>query len=282
MATVNDNCTIAGVTQSVAVGTVINSQVGVTLTVTDAAGNFRTCTFNVIPFDVTPPAVLCPQNIQVNFDNNCSYVLGGYHGLVQVADNCVNTVISQQPAEGTVISGTAQVVFTVVDQGGNSASCSFNVIPSDNAAPTIVCPQNQTVAFGPNCQYQLLDYATQATIDDNCSSNPTTPQFPPVGSIIVANTVVTITVEDANGNDAQCSFAIQPTDQTNPVITACAPDQTLIVGANCQLVVSDYRSLILANDNCDATLQLTQYPAGGTSYNGIGSGLATIVVTDDA
>jgi hypothetical protein len=282
MATVNDNCPNTGVAQSVAAGTVISNTVGVTLTATDASGNVGTCTFNVIPFDVTAPAVLCPQDIQVSFDGNCGYVLTDYYGLVQVADNCTNTIISQLPASGTVISGPTEVVFTVVDDGGNSASCSFDVIPSDNLAPTIACPLNQVVAFGPNCQYQLLDYAAQSTIDDNCSSNLSTSQFPPVGSIIVANTTVTLTVEDDNGNNAQCSFAVQPTDQTNPVITACAPDQTIIVGANCELVVPDYRLLVSANDNCDATLQLVQYPAPGTAFTFSGTGTLTIVVTDDA
>lgn len=282
MAGVNDNCAIASVTQSIAAGTVISNTVGVILTATDASGNVGTCMFNVIPFDVTAPAVLCPQNLQVNFDGNCGYVLTDYHGLVQVADNCTNTVIEQQPAEGTVISGTTAVVFTVEDDGGNTATCSFNVIPSDNLAPTIVCPADQVIALGPNCQYQLLNYATQATIEDNCSSNLSTSQFPPVGSIILTNTTVTITVEDDNGNDSQCSFAIQPTDQTNPVITACAPGQTIIASSNCGIIIPDVRSLVSAHDNCDATLQITQFPAGGTSFNVVGSGLATIVVTDDA
>ncbi|MCF8464392.1 MAG: HYR domain-containing protein [Flavobacteriales bacterium] len=282
MATVNDNCTIASVTQSIAAGTVISNTVAITLTATDDSGNIGTCAFNVIPFDVTAPSVLCPQDIQVSFDVNCGYSLSDYQGLVQVADNCANTLISQQPAEGTLISGPTEVVFTVVDDGGNSATCSFDVIPSDNQAPTIVCPDDQEVALGPNCQYPLADYSAQSIIDDNCSVSLSTSQFPPVGSVILSTTTVTISIEDDNGNQAQCSFVVQPTDQTAPIITTCAPGQTIIASSNCGIVIPDVRSLVSANDNCDATLQITQYPAGGTSFVGIGSGVAIIVVTDDA
>ena len=282
LATVDDNCTIAGVTQSVSVGTVISSQVGVTLTVTDGAGNSESCTFNVVPVDATNPTATCPQDIPVNFNANCGFVLTDYRALVQVADNCTNTIINQVPDEGTVISTQTEVVFTIIDGGGNTTTCSFDVIPEDNEPPVVTCPQNEVVAFDANCQFELLDYASQATIEDNCGTNISATQFPPVGTIILSNTVVSITVEDDNGNDAQCSFAIQPTDQVDPVITVCPADQTITLPANCQSVVPDFRSMAMAVDDCDAILEFTQFPAPGTSFAEAGFGQVTIVVTDDA
>ncbi|MBK9335066.1 MAG: hypothetical protein IPM98_00200 [Lewinellaceae bacterium] len=64
----SDNCTAnPAVTQSIAAGTLINSDVLVTITVTDGAGNSATCDVLVKVIDTTPPSAVC-QDITLQLD----------------------------------------------------------------------------------------------------------------------------------------------------------------------------------------------------------------------
>ena len=283
LASASDNCQLSSLSQSISVGTVITAQTTIVLTATDNAGNTATCSLEVIPVDVTNPVISCPQDLEVDFDNGCQFFLDDYSSLVQIADNCLNTLFIQTPAFGTAISGQTTLVMSVEDEAGNTASCSFEVIPTDNSLPTITCPQNLTVDLDNNCQFEIPDYRSQAITEDNCSSvGLLVGQFPPLGTIINSNTVVTLTVEDDNGNEADCSFALEAQDTVAPVITTCPADLALTINGNCETVVSDFTLQVVATDNCDGVVVISQIPAVGTSLIGAGSNLITMVATDDS
>jgi hypothetical protein len=74
---------------------------------------------------------------------------------------------------------------------------------------------------------------------------------------------------------AGCTIAVNCATEANaPVITACAPNQTL---SSCSGTLPDYRPLIAAFDDCDFTI--TQSPAPGTSLSSLGNGDHTITFT---
>ena len=74
---------------------------------------------------------------------------------------------------------------------------------------------------------------------------------------------------------AGCTIAVNCATEANaPVITACAPNQTL---SSCSGTLPDYRPLIAAFDDCDFTI--TQSPAPGTSLSSLGNGNHTITFT---
>jgi hypothetical protein len=74
---------------------------------------------------------------------------------------------------------------------------------------------------------------------------------------------------------AGCSITVNCATEANaPVITACAPNQTL---SSCSGTLPDYRPLISAFDDCDFTI--TQSPAPGTSLSTLGNGNHTITFT---
>ena len=74
---------------------------------------------------------------------------------------------------------------------------------------------------------------------------------------------------------AGCTIAVNcATETIAPVITACAPNQTL---SSCSGTLPDYRPLISAFDDCDFTI--TQSPAPGTSLSSLGNGNHTITFT---
>ena len=110
--------------------------------------------------DNQPPTITCPSNVFMNAGGATSIVVNGLAPTVN--DNCSTTVTynltgattgsGNNDASGTTFNlGTTNVEYTVVDFGGNSASCSFQVIVDNNAS---------------NLIYVEID-----TLDIICSSN---------------------------------------------------------------------------------------------------------------
>lgn len=282
LAVTDDNCSSAMiVTQSISAGTSISGSVTVTLTVDDGNGNSDDCSFSVDPSDDTDPVVTCPSTFFVSLNASCEYLLEDYKPEVVASDNCNATNITQSPIEGTAINSTTQVLITVSDLSGNSVTCLFDVVPSDDIDPTFACPNNESVSLDENCQYQLGDYTSVAIVGDNCSSTITVGQFPPSGTVILNTTVVTLTAEDESGNEVMCSFVVQPEDNTDPVIAQCPLDQTATLNAACSLALPDFTSLITGTDNCDISLLYQQIPLAGSTISGTGTYQIEVGVVDD-
>ncbi|MCB0431409.1 MAG: HYR domain-containing protein [Flavobacteriales bacterium] len=279
LATVSDNCGSPTVTQSPSIGTVVTSDVTVTLTATDGSGNFVTCSFTALFVDSTAPAITCPGNQTLIASNNCDASLPDYTSMVTVTDNCDGAPsLTQSPAAGTTISSSTTVTMSSTDASGNTATCTFQVTLQDTTSPVISCPGNQTVYANAFCTAFLPDYRGLGTATDNCDGSPTISQSPSPGTLISSHTMVTLTATDASSNTSQCSFQVVFIDTVPPVIT-CPGTQTVPGDASCQGTIGDYTSLASAYDACGGTPSITQSPASGTSFSG--SITVTLTATDD-
>ncbi|QIE59015.1 HYR domain-containing protein [Rasiella rasia] len=248
----------------------------ITLTVTDNESNTAMCTAMVTVEDVTAPSITCPADENVDFDSSCQFTIPDYTGLATTSDACDTApTVTQNPLPGTVISAATTITLTVADVSGNSDFCTFNVIPSDNTAPSLSCPSDQTEDLDTNCEFTLPNYTTLATVFDTCDPNPTVTQSPAPGTVITTATVVTIFAEDVDGNIDSCTFNVTPVDTTPPTIT-CPATQNESADASCMFTLPDYTTLAVVIDNCSMT-SITQSPAPGTI---IGSG--TTIVTLEA
>ena len=178
------------------------------------------------------------------------------------ADNCAGATTVQTAgfASGATFPvGTTTNTFEVTDAAGNKTSCSFDVTVNDNENPTITCPGDQNENFTADCDFTLSDYTSLATVNDNCDSSPVVTQSPVAGTVVTANTTVTLTVTDVSGNSNNCTFDVILQDAIAPVlnnlsdlsITDCADDETAIpqikVFAGLALPAARY------SDNCSAT-----------------------------
>lgn len=292
LGTVTDNCaTQFTVTQSLggqsggtggAPGELITDTVSMFLFVSDGNGNSSSCSFQIMPADNTDPTITCPQDLEVSVNANCEFVLPDYLSAVQYNDNCLIDTVYQSPSVGSIITAGTPITFVIEDEAGNSATCSFSVSPIDDVDPTITCPSNQTVDLDADCQYELIDFSSMATSSDNCGSTVSISQFPPANTFILTSTAVTLTADDGNGNTATCSFAVMPQDVTDPVVNVCPADQVLALNANCTAVLPNFIGDVDASDNCDATLQISQVPASGTTLVSGGVQVVTMSVSDDA
>jgi hypothetical protein len=292
-ATASDNVTASASlvrTQSPAPGSVLSGGgvTPVTITVQDAAGNVNTCSFNVTRQENTPPTISCPGLQTLYLSSSGTVTLPNYAATATMNDNCTasaSLIRSQNPAAGTVLTGTGQiqVTLTATDGAGNSTNCTFNVNKMDNIAPTIGCLSNQTLNLGNNCMAVLPDYRTQMTISDNVTPTASLAitQSPSPGTNYTGtgNQTITITATDGSSNVSTCSFNVSRVDISAPVIT-CPSSQTLI--ANGAQVWPDYRSMATYIDNCTSSGNLvkTQSPTPGSSVNGSGTQTVTITAVD--
>jgi hypothetical protein len=273
----SDNCGVASVVNSIdgtnnASGIYPIGTTSITWTVTDIHGNISTCVQTVTVNDDEDPIITCPADQNVNFTATCEFMLLDYTSVLftTVTDNCdTDVTLVQVPAAGTVIFGNTTVTITATDDTGNSTSCSFDVLVTDDIDPVLVnCPANQAVFFTDDCDYTLLDYVSVfgITASDNCDNNVAVVQVPAAGTIIFANTLVTVTATDDSGNSVSCSFDVTPSDVTAPWITGCPANFDVSFNNNCEFIVPDYISTlgIAATDNCFASPVLVQAPAAGT------------------
>ncbi len=200
--------------------------------------------------------------------------------------DCAVITRTAGPASGASFPiGTTTVTHTATMASGQSATASFNVVVTDNVAPTIVCPSTQNISLGATGSYTLADFRNSATITDNCTGTITRTQSPAAGTVLTGagTTVVTITATDAAGNTSSCTFNVVRADTTPPSLT-CPSNQNITLGGTCTHTLADYRANAPATDNVTATGSIVkvQSPAAGTVLSTVGVTPITITATDGA
>ncbi|MDC0303956.1 HYR domain-containing protein [Flavobacteriales bacterium] len=274
----SDNCDPSvTIIQNPVENTLMTGSTTVSMTATDASGNSVACAFDILPIDVLPPTIDCPVTQVVDFDADCEFTLSEYSTLGLTNDNCSPVTVIQTPVAGTILSANTVITLTATDTDLNLANCTFLVVPEDNLEPSIVCPADFEVDFDENCDYTLVDYTAMGTTDDNCSTFFTVSQSPSLGTVVNAGSLVTLTVDDGNGNFADCSFNVTPVDNVLPIIT-CIDDQTVLLDEVCEFELDDYTGTSTTWDNCSNAVAVTQNPVVGTR---ITSATEVILMGDD-
>jgi hypothetical protein len=282
--TAADNCdTDLTISQDPLAGSVMTGDTEVTLTATDAAGNFATCTAQLTLVDDSDPVItVCPADRTLDVDANCEATVPDLTIEVVATDNCDDDLtITQSPLAGEMITEVAGVILTVTDDAGNFATCTTTLTPQDNTDPVInTCPADFELSADANCEAIVPDLTASVDAVDNCDTDLTITQDPAAGATIDASTSVVVTVTDAAGNFATCTVEATLVDDTAPTITTCPPARDLLVDTDCAAAVPDLTIEVVATDNCDGDLAITQTPEAGTVITG--DTVVTVTVADDA
>jgi hypothetical protein len=275
-AAATDNCSPSNLifTQVPAIGSLSGGPTNVTVTVTDAGGNTASCATQVTPLDLIDPVIVCPGTQIVNNGTACEAILANYISLGAVSDNCFGWTVTQTPVAGaTIQSGTNPIELTVTDIGGNTASCSFDLLVFESVVPEIACPAS----------FETCDPLVAYTVPvgtDNCVATTTQTDNSgfSIGDVFpIGATVQTFTVTDPSGNSAQCSFTVTVLEY---------PDQA-IVGADISLCDTT-SAVISANEPITGTGLWTVFSGSGqlnnqfasvTGVNNLSFGLNEIVWT---
>lgn len=231
-----DNCSSFAnmtISQNPLAGTTQNGTTAVLITLTDEQGNSSTCITTISPIDNQAPQITCPTPGTVSNGTSCDFVLPYYGTSAPVIDNCNNYTITQSPAQGTTVqTGTTIITLTVIDAGGNQATCDFPLLVSESQAPTITCPANISTC-NPVVTY------VDPTFNDNCFAFLTQTDatgFSSGDSFPIGTTTLEYTVADSSGNNASCTFTVEVL--VNPY--ANIPLDTLaICGVNSAFIQAD-------------------------------------------
>ncbi len=199
-------------------------QVVRTYTITDEAGNARSCTQTFTITDATAPVIQdCPNDITDSADENCEKALtiaapddftdGCSFGDVTVyhAYTIGDSLIEAAGGIEQVAfpKGTTIITWSFEDECGNIGTCEQAITIEDNSAPTASCPAIQELDAENACSVLLPDY-THLLIDlaDNCDSNPTITQKPAEDTEVFADTEIWLIYADEDGNQDSCSFMV--------------------------------------------------------------------------
>lgn len=185
-----------------------------------------TVTIGTVP-DVTAPIITCPGNISVNNDaGNCSAVVSF---AATATDNCTSspTITYSHNPGSTFPVGTTTVTATATDGSNNTASCTFDVIVTDNEAPNAVCKNYTLNLSGGTGTISASDINDGST--DNCGIASLSLSKTSFNCTNAGANTVTLTVTDVNGNSSTCNATV--TVQYRPTCTiAVTPSNTTYTG----------------------------------------------------
>jgi probable HAF family extracellular repeat protein len=258
----------------------------VTLRVSDSCGAFSDASVVVTVVDTTAPTGSCPNAATASTDNNCQAAVPNLVPQVVATDNCTPTgslVITQDPAAGTMVGpGVHQIALTVTDSSGNHSTCKVPFTVSDTTAPAIVStPGPITVSAGADCQAAVPNVLPNVVATDNCTATGeiVLAQNPAAGALLNSGLyTIVVTATDGSGNSSAANIPLKIADTTAPTFSTVPGPITLSAGDDCQAIVPNVLSGVVASDNCTPSDQIvmTQTPSAGDL---VGSGDSTIVVT---
>ena len=233
----SDNCTAFGnlVYQQIPSSGSLSSGTTIIIhSVTDQAGNDKVCLTTLTPIDTDIPTVTCPSNQIINAGTNCTELMTDFTALVTVIDNCPGSTIVQTPNTGVSLpTGNHPVIMMVLDDGGNTASCTFQVQIIENELPQITCPSDISQC-DPTVNY------TAPIFSDNClvSLQQTDASGLTNGSLFpVGITALNYQAIDSSGNTATCSFQVEILPYPSDAVIA--EDTVYLCDVNTHLLNAD-------------------------------------------
>ncbi|MGH1337626.1 MAG: gliding motility-associated C-terminal domain-containing protein [Aureispira sp.] len=192
----------------------------VTLVGTDQSGNSDSCMTTVFVEDITAPNASCNGTITVVLDPLTSL---GTLTVAQVdnssSDNCQITNFNLSRTSfncNDIPNNPHTITMVVVDQSGNTDSCTTLVTVEDNVAPTALCrttPLNLSLV---GSTVSTTVAAINNGSNDNCALASLTLNQTIFSCADVGSNTITLTATDSSGNTASCNATVVVSDVTNP------------------------------------------------------------------
>ncbi len=200
----------------------------VTYTVTDAAGNVASCSFNVTVTDPEPPS-LVTKDITVSLNASGTVTIAAADVILTMTDNCpgVTATVSKTVFNCTNL-GFNVVTVTATDASGNSVNSNAGVIVVDMLPPTLICkPATVFLDAAGNGSVVPADLLA-VPVTDNCSIASVILSRSSFTCADLGDVTVTVTVTDGSGNISTCNSIVTVTDAFNSSVSA-GPDAGICV-----------------------------------------------------
>ena len=238
--------------------------------VTDASGNMAACSFDITVEDNEPPSVTCPADIVLSTVTGTCEAFATWD-LPVPTDNCGSASISGSTHNSgdSFPLGTTTVTYTVVDDAGNEATCSFDITVEDNEPPVLVCPDDLIVYTTLGTCDAPAEWDTPVlgggpggpSLNDNCPGAMITSVSHNSGDTFqIGTTTVTYTATDAAGNTTTCEFdvTVEECPATGDIETeTLVSDQDLFVGQNDTESFADNGTYIFTDPGTPANATLS-------------------------
>ncbi len=249
----------------------------VAVSVTDAAGNTATGSFDVTVEDTTAPALPVLSDITEEATGPSGAVVSW---AAIVASDLVDGDVTATcvPASGSTFAlGTNPVAVSVTDAAGNTATGSFDVTVEDTTAPALPVLSDITEeATGPSGA--VVSWAA-IVASDLVDGDVTATCVPASGSTFALGTnPVAVSVTDAAGNTATGSFDVTVEDTTAPALPVLSDITEEATGPSGAVVSW---AAIVASDLVDGDVTATCVPASGSTF-ALGTNPVAVSVTDAA
>jgi hypothetical protein len=178
----------------------------------------------ILMHDKTDPIFSnCPINLSVDTDpGTCEYLYS--FGTPVATDNCAPPTVSRTDVNGwnsgdALPVGSHVFSYLATDEGGGTATCSYQVSVKDGEAPSAVGPANVNVIVDGDCQYAVPDIRPLLSLSDNCTAeaNLFFSQLPISGTLVNGDSSVNFTVIDEADNVYNGSLSLTAVDTISPI-----------------------------------------------------------------
>eukprot|EP00057_Strongylocentrotus_purpuratus_P026271 XP_011680745.1 PREDICTED: hyalin-like [Strongylocentrotus purpuratus] len=252
----------------------------VTYRSTDGAGNTEACTFFVVVSDNENPVISgCPsdQNVTTDIGNATAVVTWT---APTATDNSGNQTLTSSHNPGDYFPlGNNTVTYYASDDAGNTETCTFFVVVSDNEIPVISgCPSDQNVTTDIGNATAVVTW-TAPTATDNSGNQTLTSSHNPGDYFPLGNNTVTYYASDDAGNTETCTFFVVVSDNEIPVISGCPSDQNVTTDIGNATAVVTWTAPTATDNSGNQTLTSSHNPG---DYFPLGNNTVTYYASDDA
>ncbi len=160
------------------------------------------CKPHTVVLDASGQASITPADVFQSGDDNCGGIVTPFF-VTPSSFNCSNI-------------GTNAVTLSVQDERMNVATCTATITVQDFTLPTVVC-KNHTAVLSASGQASITPADVFQSGDDNCGTVNLQSVSPNSFSCAnIGNNVVTLIVNDSNGNTNTCTAYVTVQDLTTP------------------------------------------------------------------
>jgi gliding motility-associated-like protein len=207
--TVSDNCGIKEVVSDHPSNIYKLESKLVKYTATDLSGNKKTWPVTVTVVDKTKPVfVSCPTDIFATATTSCKAKVSWEDP--KVTDNCTTPKLtSDYHKDDEFPVGETTVKYTVIDEAGNSDTCTFRIVISNPTDPTIEgCPGPITANAAEKNDSTIVMW-DEPTATVQCDTVIMERSHAPGSKFPIGVTPVTYTFTDVTGKSSICEFDVQ-------------------------------------------------------------------------
>jgi hypothetical protein len=196
---------------------------------------------------------------------------------ILASDTCSAVSITQSPTNNAVLAlGTNVVVLAVADASGNTTFSTNTVVVADTTPPTLTVLGDDPLTN--ECHTAFVDPGATAT--DNCSGVVSLVTNSTVNPNAPGSYMIQYIATDAAGNSATNTRVVQVVDTTPPVISSCAPPQTITANFSGVATLPDFTGLVAASDACSGAVNIVQQPPAGAELPNTNSCNTTVTVNE--